>query len=569
MALLNNSFGSNKQNNKRMGVDNDNNDGDASNEKQSKTSSQNNREKIDTDSTSSSHPRKVLALSVERRPHEISQEVMIYFREITEACVGANETRRHEALENATLDPGLQPLLPHLMTFITEGVRINVTNHNLAILIYLMRLVKALIDNPHISLEPYLHLLVPTVITCVLNRQLCAKPLTDNHWALRDFAAKQLITLCNRHNTSSNELHSRVTRELSRALCSWIDGNASTNSTADTSCMKLSSVSASNEKNETVKNADDGKFSGMKFCKYDAGDRSIQLVNSPGTTANSSSSTGGGGGGIVGSGSTSNTTNGPSLGGAVHSMNTLYGILVALAEFGPQCLRVIVFPHLSSLCHRLTKLTESDPSVMNTTTNELNMHGSVDSVDMIKSKQQQQHPVLSLNLGCKLSPVDQRSFDSLKTLMTNRVASVLNDWRLRQGLGVTLEDYRSAYACLADCLFIANQNNNPYSTTTTTTNTVTPTTTSAAAAAAANTNTTNNNVTTTPGSINSSKPPQQSPANMNIVISSINNSSNNSTPVTLNTSIPSNSVTNPSSSSSGRIIVTSNIVPSNVNTSNA
>lgn len=47
---------------------------------------------------------------------------MIYFRELTEACVGANETRRHEALDNATLDPGLQPILPHLMTFITEGV---------------------------------------------------------------------------------------------------------------------------------------------------------------------------------------------------------------------------------------------------------------------------------------------------------------------------------------------------------------------------------------------------------------------------------------------------------------
>lgn len=74
----------------------------------------------------------------------------------------------------------------------------NVTNNNLAILIYLMRLTKALIDNQHISLEPYLHLVVPTVITCILCRQLCAKPITDNHWALRDYAAKQLVTLCNR-----------------------------------------------------------------------------------------------------------------------------------------------------------------------------------------------------------------------------------------------------------------------------------------------------------------------------------------------------------------------------------
>ncbi len=47
---------------------------------------------------------------------------MLYFRELTEACVGSNETRRHEALENATQDTGLQPLLPYLITFVTEGV---------------------------------------------------------------------------------------------------------------------------------------------------------------------------------------------------------------------------------------------------------------------------------------------------------------------------------------------------------------------------------------------------------------------------------------------------------------
>ncbi|VEL20238.1 unnamed protein product [Protopolystoma xenopodis] len=85
-----------------------------------------------------------------------------------------------------------------LLLYYLYQVRVNVSNNNLAILIYLMRLVKALIDNPHLCLEPYLHLLVPTVTTCVLCRQLCAKPITDNHWALRDFAAKQLATLCQR-----------------------------------------------------------------------------------------------------------------------------------------------------------------------------------------------------------------------------------------------------------------------------------------------------------------------------------------------------------------------------------
>ncbi|TNN13929.1 Transcription initiation factor TFIID subunit 6 isoform 2 [Schistosoma japonicum] len=415
MALLNNSFGSNKPNKRSLvSSDKKNDNVHSSVEKYSKTClHSSNRERFDTLSSlsASSHPRKVLAVSVERRCHEISQEVMIYFRELTEACVGANETRRHEALDNATLDPGLQPILPHLMTFITEGVRINVTNHNLAILIYLMRLVKALIDNPHISLEPYLHLLVPTIITCVLNRQLCAKPITDNHWALRDFAAKQLATLCNRHNTSSNELYSRVTRELSRALCSWIDGNTSNNSTE--SCIKLSNLNLPIVvKSEFTKSFDDDDE--VKFRKYES-DRS---VNSAITSTTTSVTT------IINSSSNnnSNNNNGPNLGSAVHSMNTLYGILVALAEFGAQCLRMMVFPLLSSLCHRLTKLTEPNLSSVNEINELINTSGTNDL------KPTQQHPVLSLSLGAKLSPVDQRSFDFLKIMMTVSVFWISNSY---------------------------------------------------------------------------------------------------------------------------------------------
>ena len=46
-------------------------------------------------------------------------------------------------------------MLPRLCTFITEGVRINVVQFDLALLIYLMRMVKALLDNPTLYLEKY------------------------------------------------------------------------------------------------------------------------------------------------------------------------------------------------------------------------------------------------------------------------------------------------------------------------------------------------------------------------------------------------------------------------------
>ncbi|KAH8867980.1 Transcription initiation factor TFIID subunit 6 isoform 1 [Schistosoma japonicum] len=524
MALLNNSFGSNKPNKRSLvSSDKKNDNVHSSVEKYSKTClHSSNRERFDTLSSlsASSHPRKVLAVSVERRCHEISQEVMIYFRELTEACVGANETRRHEALDNATLDPGLQPILPHLMTFITEGVRINVTNHNLAILIYLMRLVKALIDNPHISLEPYLHLLVPTIITCVLNRQLCAKPITDNHWALRDFAAKQLATLCNRHNTSSNELYSRVTRELSRALCSWIDGNTSNNSTE--SCIKLSNLNLPIVvKSEFTKSFDDDDE--VKFRKYES-DRS---VNSAITSTTTSVTT------IINSSSNnnSNNNNGPNLGSAVHSMNTLYGILVALAEFGAQCLRMMVFPLLSSLCHRLTKLTEPNLSSVNEINELINTSGTNDL------KPTQQHPVLSLSLGAKLSPVDQRSFDFLKIMMTNRIAPLLHDWRIRQGFGITLDDYQASYECMAECLFVMNQNNNISSN-----NAITTT------------------ATITPSQLIINNPVHHPPTsgNVNVLINS-SASVNNSTTTTTTSN---NSISHTTST-----IVTSNITASNMNNS--
>ena len=72
--------------------------------------------------------------------HELSVEQQLYYKEITEACVGSDEGKRAEALQSLACDPGLHQMLPRLCTFIAEGVRVNVVQHNLAILIYLMYL---------------------------------------------------------------------------------------------------------------------------------------------------------------------------------------------------------------------------------------------------------------------------------------------------------------------------------------------------------------------------------------------------------------------------------------------
>merc|ERR1712223_2101058 len=89
---------------------------------------------------------------------------------------------------------------------ITEGVRVNVVQHNLAILIYLMRMVKSLLENRTLYLEKYLHELIPAVATCIVSRQLCTRPDHDNPWALRDFASRLMVNICKNFNTSTNNV---------------------------------------------------------------------------------------------------------------------------------------------------------------------------------------------------------------------------------------------------------------------------------------------------------------------------------------------------------------------------
>ena len=150
--------------------------------------------------------------------HELSVEQQLYYKELTEASVGSNEIKRTEALQSLSNDPGLYQLLPRFITFISEGVRVNVAQHNLTILIYLLRMIKSLLENSTLYLEKYLHELIPAVMTSIVSRQLCPRPDFDNHWALRDFAARLMAQICKHFNTPTNNIQSRITKALSQSL---------------------------------------------------------------------------------------------------------------------------------------------------------------------------------------------------------------------------------------------------------------------------------------------------------------------------------------------------------------
>lgn len=151
--------------------------------------------------------------------HSLSLEQQLYYKEITEACIGlSSDLKCQEALGSLATDPGLYQLVPQFISFINEGVKVNIAKRKLSVLKQLLKMVSALLENSSLSLEKYLHELLPSVLTCLVNKQVCPRPEAEDHWSLRDLAAKILSRICKKYSNSVNNIQTRLTRTLAQAL---------------------------------------------------------------------------------------------------------------------------------------------------------------------------------------------------------------------------------------------------------------------------------------------------------------------------------------------------------------
>ncbi|XP_042521000.1 transcription initiation factor TFIID subunit 6 isoform X2 [Macadamia integrifolia] len=148
--------------------------------------------------------------------HVLSRELQLYFDKITELTVSRSDSVLFkEALVSLATDSGLHPLVPYFTYFIADEVTRSLNDFQL--LFALMRVVRSLLQNPHIHIEPYLHQMMPSVITCLVAKRL-GNRFTDNHWELRDFTAKLVASICKRFGHVYHNLQPRVTRTLLHAF---------------------------------------------------------------------------------------------------------------------------------------------------------------------------------------------------------------------------------------------------------------------------------------------------------------------------------------------------------------
>lgn len=152
--------------------------------------------------------------------HVISRELQLYFDTVVGAVLPSSESddqaqiRREAALQSLRSDPGLHQLTPYFVQFAQEKITQNLKS-SYSTVYTMLELVDALVHNPTIFIEPYIHQLMPVILTPLLAKQTGSQPVTDETYGARDYAASLLEYLCTNYGGAFEKtLKPRAARAL-------------------------------------------------------------------------------------------------------------------------------------------------------------------------------------------------------------------------------------------------------------------------------------------------------------------------------------------------------------------
>ncbi|KAI7867677.1 transcription initiation factor TFIID subunit 6 [Spinellus fusiger] len=147
--------------------------------------------------------------------HVLSKELQMYFERITEAVSSTDERLQSQAFESLRMDPGLHQLLPYFVQHIHKKVTQN--HKQLEVLESMLSMSHALLNNKHLFVEPYLHQLIPPILSCLVGKSICESP-SEDHWTTRHRAASLMTLICHQFGNAYHTLQPRITKSLLRAL---------------------------------------------------------------------------------------------------------------------------------------------------------------------------------------------------------------------------------------------------------------------------------------------------------------------------------------------------------------
>lgn len=148
--------------------------------------------------------------------HVLSRELQLYYDTIIADLNGGDLHKVEAALLSVEQDAGIQNLLPYFVQFVADTVPRNL--RNLDRLLIMMRLLRSILINKHLFVEPYLHQLMPPILTCLLGKRLCEDPEREPHWSLRRDAAELVAYVCGTFGNAYQTIIPRVTKTMAKIL---------------------------------------------------------------------------------------------------------------------------------------------------------------------------------------------------------------------------------------------------------------------------------------------------------------------------------------------------------------
>lgn len=176
--------------------------------------------------------------------HVLSKELQIYFEKIVSALTNKGDDTNAQRMKAAALtslksDTGLHQLVPYFIQFIAEQI----THHleDLELLTTMLEMIYSLLSNQSVFLDPYIHSLMPSILTLLLAKRLGGngsksatedkkldeqnkKDFLEKTNAVRDFASSLLLHVLKKFPKVHKSLKPRVTRTL---LKTFLDINRS------------------------------------------------------------------------------------------------------------------------------------------------------------------------------------------------------------------------------------------------------------------------------------------------------------------------------------------------------
>lgn len=139
--------------------------------------------------------------------HVLSCELQTYYDYVRRALFSYDVRKIQATLSSIATEHGIVQLLPYFTAFVAQTVRNHL--HDLPLLMSLMRMIRAMNENTMLSIDKYLHQLLPGIMTCIVGHRLC-ESARHNHWALRDYAAELVRSICQRFEESYTGMKQRM-----------------------------------------------------------------------------------------------------------------------------------------------------------------------------------------------------------------------------------------------------------------------------------------------------------------------------------------------------------------------